>query len=151
MATNEDIKRMRALAPRAAPRLANYHKHFRAGEAEALLDALELCAAYRVPLPEWAANEFLERFYAWAEFRTATLDEAFGVARPKGTQLKARRLREALRFYVLREVRRLRNEGMPMSDEIFETVAAAVGISKKRASKIYYETPKYRREMPMNK
>ena len=147
MATNEDIKRVRALAPLAAPRLAKYHKYFCAGEAEALLDALELCAAYRIPLQEWAANEFLKRFYPWAEFRTATLDDAFGVARPKGTHLKARRLRQALWFDILREVSRLQNEGMPLSDEIFERVAELVGTSTKRARKIYYEIPKFRREM----
>jgi hypothetical protein len=151
MAANEDIKRVRAMGPHAAPLLAKHRRRFRAGEAEALLDALELCAAYRVPLPEWAANEFLNRFYAWAEFRTATLDEAFGVARPKGTHLKARRLREALRFDILQEVSRLRSEKMPLSDEIFEKVARLVGTSYKRTRKIYYETPKSMREMPKNK
>ena len=135
------------LAKYVAARLDQHCKRFLAGESVALLDVIEICATFRVPLPRWAADEFVKRFLSWADFSVPTLDEAFGVKRPKGMHLKARRHRELLRYGILREVDRLRKQGTPLDDGLFEEVANLIGgVSAKTVCKIYYETPKYWRK-----
>jgi hypothetical protein len=138
---------VRERARYVAARLDKHHERFLAGESVALLDALEVCATFRVPPPQWAADEFVIRFLSWADFSVQTLDEAFGVTRPKGMHLKARRHRESLRFNILREVARRRGLKQPVDEALFEAVAEAVGgVSTQAIRKIYYETPKYWRK-----
>jgi hypothetical protein len=129
-----------------AARLDQHRERFLAGEPVALLDAIEACAAFHVPLPQWAADEFITRFLSWADFSVPTLDEAFEVTR-KGTHLSASRRRALLSHSILHEVARRRKLKQPVDEGMFETVAEAVGgVSAQTVCKIYYETPKYWRK-----
>jgi hypothetical protein len=129
-----------------AARLDQHRERFLAGEPVALLDAIEACAAFHVPLPQWAADEFITRFLSWADFSVPTLDEAFEVAR-KGAHLSASRRRVLLSHIILHEVARQRKQGTPVDDGLFEGVAELIGgVSTQTVRKIYYETPKYWRK-----
>jgi hypothetical protein len=126
-----------------AARLDQHRGRLLAGESVALLDAIEICATFRVPLPQWAADEFVKRFLAWADFSVLTLDEAFEVTR-KGTHLSASRRRALLSYRILDEIARRRKLKQPVDEGMFEAVAEAVGdVSAQLVRKIYYETPKY--------
>jgi hypothetical protein len=129
-----------------AARLNQHRERFLAGESVALLDALEVCATFHVPLPRWAADEFVKRFLAWADFSVPTLDEAFEVTR-KGTHLNASRRRALLSYRILDEIARRRKLKQPVDEGMFEAVAEDVGgVSAQTVRKIYYETPKYWRK-----
>ena len=129
-----------------AARLDQQCERFLAGEPVALLDAIEICATFRVPLPQWAADEFVKRFLAWTDFSVPTLDEAFEVTR-KGTHLSASRRRALLSYRILDEIARRRKLKQPVDEGMFEAVAEAVGgVSAQTVRKIYYETPKYWRK-----
>src|SRR5260370_38377758 len=126
-----------------AARLDLHRKRLLAGEFVALLDAIDICATFRVPLPQWAADEFVKRFLPWADFSVPTLDEAFEVTR-KGTHLSASRRRALLSYRILDEIARRRKLKQPVDEGMFEAGAEAVGaVSAQLVRKIYYETPKY--------
>src|SRR5438270_12589261 len=105
-----------------AARLDQHRERFLVGEPVALLDAIEACAAFHVPLPQWAADEFITRFLSWADFSVPTLDEAFEVTR-KGAHLSASRRRALLSYRILHEVARRRKLKQPVDEGMFEAVA----------------------------
>jgi hypothetical protein len=71
-------------------------------------------------------------------FRAGTLDEAFGVTRPKGKHTGKRATRERLRPRVVLCVLKLHEE-MPLDEALFERVGAKLEISGSLARTIYYE------------
>jgi hypothetical protein len=113
-------------------------KQFEEGEAAALLDAVDYCARSAMPLPLWAAQAFCDRYISWVQFRAGTLDEAFGVTRPKGKHTGKRATRERLRPRVVLCVLKL-DEEMPLDEALFERVGAKLEISGSLARTIYYE------------
>ena len=54
-------------------------KRFEAGEAKALLEAIDYCARSRTTMPLWVAEAYIARFDEWFRYRARTLDQAFGV------------------------------------------------------------------------
>jgi hypothetical protein len=126
------------------------HKRFDAGEAGALLDAIDMCARAGMPMPLWAAEAFCGRYVSWAQFRAQTLDEAFGVMRPKGMHVSGRALREWLRPRVALRVTQLQRAGMPTDEALFEQVAADLGnkIKGPTAKDIYYESATWLKLLP---
>jgi hypothetical protein len=144
MSVEDDVERIQEMMPYLAPRLAKYHERFLGGKAVALLDALEVCATFRIPPPQWAADEFVKRFLSWAGFDVLTLDEAFGVTR-KGVQRKARQQREQLGYAVWSAAKRLhQQENVPIGDQLWDRIAeVVVGCSPALAKKIYYEQKEF--------
>lgn len=111
-------------------------RKFRRGERAALLEAVEYCVWTRIPIPEWARREYLRAFDAWKSYECRTLDEAFGVDRPKNLNLAGQRSRRKKQLLAWLRVSDLKNS-MPLI-EAFAKAAEELDISDSRARDYYY-------------
>ena len=113
------------------------------GDDSALLEVAEW-AMYRDELvPDAAARAFGHARAKWETAHTRTLDEAFGLERPKGwRQHDARRWGKAGAVYL--EVKRINErEGVPIGPDLFERAGAAYAVSRTTASEMYYSVKKH--------
>src|SRR5690348_2100571 len=62
---------------------AMLRKSVEAGDAKALLDVIDLCVRTSTRVPPWAAQPYCDRYQRWIRFEAVSLDDAFGVQRPK--------------------------------------------------------------------
>lgn len=122
-----------------------YRTGFEGGDNTSLLEAMRLCAVHLLPMPDWVASAYLAGFGMWRFHHVATLDEAFGVQRLKGTHLKTKRKVLELNLAVPAMVVKLRAQGRAIDEALFEDVGKALGISSSTASKAYYASSYYRR------
>lgn len=112
------------------------HKRYDGGDRSALLDAIDVLSVF---FPAWVREGFAK---AWAQYRqhnVKTLDQAFGIKRPKGQHLKAARAREVLRPQIVFSVYCLHAKGAPLDQGIFEQVGRELGISGGEVSRIFSE------------
>ena len=120
-------------------------KRFEAGEANALLDALDYCARSGSAMPLWLAEAFCTRYDKWLRYDAKTLDQAFGVER-KGERIPDRRVRGSLKAPVAWEVIRLhKQEKLPIDEALFERVGKRLKIPMGTARDIYYTDNSWRR------
>jgi hypothetical protein len=116
-------------------------ENFEAGDAGALLDAIDFCARAGMAMPLWVVDAYGARHADWRMFRAATLDDAFDVKRKKGMHLEDAKRREWLKPRVAFEVELLRRSKNPppqFDDVLFARVGKKLGISRAQANKIYY-------------
>jgi hypothetical protein len=119
-------------------------KRFEAGEAKALLDAIDFCARSGSVMPLWLVEAFCARYDKWSRYDVKTLDQAFGVER-KGERISDRKLRESLKPRVALEVSRLhREKKRPIDEALFEQVGAKFDIPMGTARDIYYKDNRWR-------
>jgi hypothetical protein len=119
-------------------------KRFEAGEAKALLDALDYCARSGSAMPVWLVEAFCACYGKWLRYDVKTLDQAFGVER-KGERVSNRKFRESLKALVALEVSRLhRQEKLPIDEALFERVGKKFKIPMGMARDIYYKDNPWR-------
>lgn len=124
--------------------IENCRKRFEAGEAAALLDAIDYCARSGTAMPVWLAEGYCSRYAAWSKYQAKTFDQAFGVER-KGERIPERRKREWLKPRVVMEVDKLhRQQGLPIDEALFELVGRALEIKLGTARDIYYRDNEWR-------
>jgi hypothetical protein len=119
--------------------LETFRRRFDDGDNAALLLAIELCAFFRIPPPDWAADNFSARFWDWFTYRVPMLDRAFGVVR-KHKHPRTQRERKALRPRVVFDVVRLiaQKPSVPIK-KIFAEVGARFGRGGGWVEQIFYE------------
>jgi hypothetical protein len=109
-------------------RVLNMHRRrFEAGNADALLDAIAYCGEREVVQPDWVVKAFRERWNKWLGFEVRTLDQAFGLSRPKGKKLAW--LRKVHRFAkeVLLDIADAAAHGRPINFDLFEEIGERLG------------------------
>jgi hypothetical protein len=74
-------------AAHAARVLDAYRRRFDAGEAEALLEALDWLLMFEAPAPDWVRWHFTRRLGAFRRLEARTLDEAFQIERAKDPRI----------------------------------------------------------------
>jgi hypothetical protein len=104
----------------------------------AILKAAVLCGKSRHPLPRWITEGLEEIHRRYSTFEVRTIDEAFGVARPKGFHVGKMNevLTKSLRVYF--HVEKLRMAGDRVKVEFFDNVGREFGISATKAKEYYY-------------
>ena len=118
--------------------LVEYHKRYDAGDKSAILDAIEILSC--IFFPPWLREAYFSARMAHLRHAVATLDEAFGVERPKGKHLPGARERERLRWLIMFRVYCLhRQEGAPLDDTTFARVADELGTSTTTIRRIFSE------------
>jgi hypothetical protein len=111
---------------------------FRNGDRAALFNVISVCFVCKIPVPGWAANEFIK---GWDRYTNAvpdnpdkpgvsTLGGAFGIVRKPGFTPAAVRRRRTLMLEACCRVRARHKEGEPITLELFQSVA--VEINKNR-------------------
>lgn len=112
---------------------------FCAGKKLALFQAIRLCAAHGLAMPEWVAAGFIAGFDRVATLKARSWDEAFGQPLRKGLHLADARIRRRRGPAVFLEVERLRAAGADVDDQLFEQVGRDLGVGKTLANKLYYQ------------
>jgi hypothetical protein len=116
--------------------LVQCHERFDRGDNTAVLDALLIMAA---TFPAWLHTKVISALMAYRQCTVRTLDEAFGVKRPKGQHHESARDREVLRPQIIFDVYSRHAKGAPLDQAIFEEVGRNLGISGGEAIKIFGE------------
>jgi hypothetical protein len=133
----------RAATQKKQPKLTDLmvedcRKRFEAGDAKALLEALDYCARSGGAMPLWLREAIVARLDPWFRYQAKTLDQAFDVKR-KRERISDRRLRKSLQPGVAWEVIRLhREEKLPIDEALFERVGKTFEIPMGTARDIYY-------------
>lgn len=117
---------------------------FESGIRRALLSAIRLCAQYKLPLPDWVSDAFIEAHNLVNSCRSISWDEAFGKPYP-GRQLDALRKRRLHAFPLYFQAVQLHRAGASIGPGLFEALGNLHGVSKTRASNWYYEEEKKHR------
>jgi hypothetical protein len=114
-------------------------RRFEAGDAKALLEAIDFCARSGTAMPLWLGEAVCARFDRWFRYDVKSLDQAFGVER-KGERISDRKLRQSLQPRVAWEVIKLhKEEKLPIDDALFERVGKMLNIPMGTARDIYYK------------
>ncbi len=108
--------------------LETFKKQFYAGDQKKLFHGMHKCAAHGLPFPNWIGDEFCKGFHAWHSLRKPTLDSAFDLKRPKGIQMQKLRRNSILMLIVPREVEKLKTQGMPVDQALFDKVADGINL-----------------------
>ena len=108
------------------------------GDRSALLDAMLSVVASREPWPEWLSDEVAAAIYRYRYHHARTLDEAFGIARPRGYSQEANSKRWYIGLNVMWDTRFLIEAGAVVDEALFEAVGTVNRIGKTSASKYYY-------------
>jgi AraC-like DNA-binding protein len=119
--------------------LKRYHERFDQGNKLALLEAVDLCGRAGL-LPLWVRNAFGDAWSAYRRYQVPTLDQAFGVQRPKGKHFDTRSERERLRELILFRVFYLHyQEAAPFDMGTFARVAKEIKKSPSYVLDIFSE------------
>ena len=93
-----------------------------------VLEAMELCAEWKIAAPDWLLKAFSERLARFNFCEVRTLDEAFGVERPKSFNLIAARQKMEKMHDTIERFEQLRAEGHG-AEQARQTVANELRIS----------------------
>lgn len=107
----------------------------------ALLLALEIASECKCEIPAWAAGHIVKAIRDFRFARYRTLDEAFGVARPKGFSLNSENKRLNYIWSVHVAVQDRTENGNNLETAI-EAVAKDFGFSESDVKRLYYEAKK---------
>jgi len=115
--------------------LIKLHERYNHGDNRAVLEAIDILSAV---FPDWLRQAY---FVAWGRYRryeVDTLDQAFGVERPKGQHIEDAQKREELRKLILFRVYFLHyRENKPIDAGTFAQVADELGVSTGLVTQIF--------------
>jgi hypothetical protein len=112
---------------------------FNSGENSALLDAIFICARGIIPLPDWVADNYVERYKKILKFEVRTLDDAFGSPLDKGANLNALNKKKNIALNIWSSVLIAAESGTAIDDELFEEVGKKYNVGKTLAKEYYGE------------
>ena len=135
------------------PFLEYFREHYVLGKRLALIEAVRRCALTKVPLPNWAAEAFVECYDKVMGYQVPSWDAVFGNPLPRGMHRKtARRIKEkasVIVFYINTEHYK---NGKAIDDQLFEEAGKKFGFGKTLSKKLYYygadPRPRGRRKKP---
>jgi hypothetical protein len=106
-----------------------------------LLKAIDVCARTRLPMPDWLASAFRDAFQQLTDFKTDSIDKAFGKPIRKRRHLNSIKKEEKLKFQIYRAVieAKINKECIAIDRELFESIGMATNpqISGGEAERIW--------------
>lgn len=115
-----------------------YQKQYEKGDKSALLEAIEHCAMCRLVMPDWVVSDYVFAFRSWSRLKVKTLDDAFGVAKPKGFRIEVAKEEMYTATAVYMEIIRLERQGFPIhQDGAIAEVCEKFHINRDKAWKYY--------------
>jgi hypothetical protein len=107
--------------------LARFEAEFRAGKRDRSLKAINFCFHVSHPVPLWAMQQFCDALWNYEMAKARTLDEAFGVIRPKGWHRDAARDRLVRGIKAVHRLRWLMAKDGKTIEEAREMVCEELG------------------------
>lgn len=135
-----DAQGLTDIARKAAEECLRLRPLIVAGDGGAVLDAIGHCAEHRLVIPDWLADEYLQRHGAvgrgWA--KDWNDDRAFGRAYPKGTNMAGVRAKVELApaAYAFAVGLLVDDPKRPFDAGFYEEVGKHVGVGKTRAQEL---------------
>jgi len=127
----------------AITRLEAERKNYEGGEKMALLAAIRICALHELPLPDWTAKAFIQRYGEVLNCRTGSWDEAFGQPYP-GKHVPDLRQRRELRVMVPMRIKELRSQDDPppmnasrKHEGVYNQVAREFGVGRTYVTELW--------------
>lgn len=119
--------------------LEEMHKRLEAGDKSVILEALDFCFVWKIPVPQWCADTFKRAVRKVRNYEARSWDDVFCRPHPKHTQLKTERER-VLELFAYLDCRRYHEkENIPI-DDTFERVGRDLGLGgRTKVSEIYYK------------
>lgn len=110
------------------------------GDRYWVLTAIKVCADSKLPLPEWAAEAYIEGYDIVVRDKAKSWDHAFGHPYPKGTHPNAHKKREKHGLPIWNEINSIlvAMPDTPIDEALFEKVGKKYGVGKTRASEYFY-------------
>jgi hypothetical protein len=113
---------------------------FDGGDDFALLLAVGICALNGWLMPDWVADNFLQRFELVRSSQVKSWDEAFGKPFPEGVHLDRLRRDRVMIPAVWSRIRHLREtENISVGDALFERVGEEFNVGKTKCKELYYQ------------
>jgi hypothetical protein len=119
------------------------YRKFIGGDGRALLEAVALSMACRMPAPEWVAEGFMSIWEEACGGQVASWEERFGKPWGYGTR-SAARSRPAVVWWRVDE---LVTSGRSITNQLFEEIGAELGMSRAKVSRLFYEHERFHREI----
>ncbi len=110
---------------------------FEGGNQAILLSAIRFCGDQKIVMPEWLVDAFAKVTNRWYSYKCKTLDEAFGIAWPKGKQFAAAQKKARYALAIFLDVEQQRSMRRPVNAELFREVGKRHGLSKTVAEEYY--------------
>src|SRR5262249_35006551 len=115
--------------------LVKLHERYNHGDNRAVLEAIDILSA---AFPDWLRQAYFVAWGRYCRYEVDTLDQAFGVERPKGQHIEDARKREELRKPILFRVYYLHYcENKPLDAGTFAQVADELGVSTGLVTQIF--------------
>ena len=112
---------------------------YKAGDINALLDAVSICSLNKVALPKWAVKALGDQIHRARTYRVASWDDIFGKPLKKGQHLNAARKEWELMRSVPYEMWTLtKHEGLSLTDA-YRVAAKTLGSNETTVRQIYYK------------
>ena len=130
-----------------ARKLKDIYEMYKAGNNQAILEALHICSFNSLPIPRWCEMAFLSSYRKVKFYRAKSWDDVFGCPHAKGTNLYAKGKERDFRRKVVKRIEEIRrNEpSTPIDGALFERVGLEFGIGGKTLTETYYyKEKKYR-------
>lgn len=124
-------------------RVEGLRLRYERGDGAALLTAVKNCLAFDdLKTPGWVAQAFSEGINRYTCFKAKTVDEAFGIKRPKNFRLHTARRDFERRLPVYKRCGELIEAGQGVSNALFDKVAKEQGLNRRQVSEYYYKMKK---------
>lgn len=124
---------------------------FEAGDNNALLGAIRICANHDIVLPEWTSRAFIRAYDDVLNFKKGSWDEAFGHPIPKGKHLSALRKKRTKKWAVWNAVQdAIKTKNQAIDEQLFAEIGKDLGLGKTLAAEFYYSCKAFMdRGMPL--
>jgi hypothetical protein len=125
--------------------LEECYSKFIAGDGRALLEAVALSLACRMPAPEWVIEAFFSIWEDALDGKIARWDEIFGRPWGPGTRKAAAGSFDEIRVWF--RVDELAKQGRSITNDLFEEIGNELGLSRSKVSRLYYARNKTLKEI----
>ena len=123
----------------ARQRVKALKSEYEAGDMNALLDAVSICALNKVALPRWAVAALGEQIHRARTYRVASWDDIFGKPIKKGQHLSAARKEWELMRSVPYEMWTLTKHDRLSLQDAFAAAAKSLCSNQTTIKQIYYK------------
>lgn len=130
-----------------AAAVEHYREAVEAGDGDALLASIvRIASSGGAGFPSWLARATWQAIERYRDHEVATLDEAFGIARPRHYRRAKTHELQSTAKQAVADIVALRMLGLPVDSNLFEAVGALYGAGKTKVSEWYYgDAPEVRK------
>lgn len=128
-----------------AQELKELYDIYKAGNSQAIMEALFVCSLNSLPLPRWCESAFLSAYRNVRQYKAKNWDDVFGSPHKKGIHLGAKRQEREFAWKVYEKIQQIKKDDPSIAIDgfLFERVGREFAIGGKTLTeKLYYKEKK---------